>query len=287
VLPKQSERDGWRRRTAAALLSLATSLATSLAPALTLVWCCAAAAQQPPTSVPAPGASNQPAAGATNTPGASTPQRSSKASVAAAELARRYPSESITSVEAADAALEQVTRERSLVEARHRQEQQDCAPKFLTTACVDAANERRRASLATLRPIEVEAKAYKRRAKVVERDKALEEKRLKGEQKAQQEPRPVTLRQPGAAPGPRPPHAEHPAAIPHNGRATPHVAKPLTPRIAPAEQAQNIAAFERKGREAAERQREVAKKKAEKDQERARKKAEADAKSAASAAIKP
>lgn len=201
----------------------------------------------------------------------------------AAAIVQRYPAQSITSVAVADAALADVTRERTEINNRLHAAELACRPVFFMTRCLDAAKERRHTALAMLRPIEIEANAFKRRERVVERDRLLEEKREKAERDALNEQNSVKIRKSGAPPA-SPAGALDttrsttvPASTaPHNVR-TPHVAKPLTPSIDAATEARNMASYDRKGAESAERQREIAAKKAEKEQDRARKKAEASA----------
>ncbi|RBA23433.1 hypothetical protein [Herminiimonas fonticola] len=88
----------------------------------------------------------------------------------------KYPAGSIHSHEAANSALEMVTTARANIEARYKVEQRVCYPKFFTTSCLNKATERRRVDLLLLKPVEVEANAYIRQARVAERDKRLAEK---------------------------------------------------------------------------------------------------------------
>ena len=92
------------------------------------------------------------------------------------EAVARYPAGSIQSEEAASAALETVNEARSNIEARFVVDQGVCYPKFFTTSCLNKAAERRRLDLLLVRPLEIEANAYTRRAKVEERDRRLAEK---------------------------------------------------------------------------------------------------------------
>lgn len=209
------------------------------------------------------------------------------------------PTTGFTSVDQADDALRDIKRQRADTEVQYTQDKAACTPAFFMTRCLDAARERRRAALARLRPLEIEANTFKRRERVVERDKVLEEKRLKAEQEAQLPPREVKIRAPAnaAASVPDPnttapvgaPAA--PAAVttpstpptpvaPHAPR-TPHQAKPLTPRIDARTEAANAAAFDRKAQESVRRQKEIAEKKAENERDRAAKKARAAADSGA------
>jgi colicin import membrane protein len=206
----------------------------------------------------------------------------------AAAIVARYPAKSIASLATANAALADVSREQAAIDTRHRAAQQACLPEFFMTRCLDAAKEKRRTALAMLRPLQIEADAFKRRERVVERDRLLEEKRIKAESAALAEQNtPQVIKpvpppaQPGHARGAGSDTAPAPAA-PRNVR-TPHVAKPLTPPIDATTEARNMASYDRKVAESAQRQHEIAAKKAEKEQDRARKKAEADAAASASA----
>lgn len=96
-------------------------------------------------------------------------------------MVERYPSGSILSLEAADTALTEMDKERKRVDAQYAQEQKDCYQKFFTTRCLDKAKEEHRAAIAQLRSIEVEANAFKRKARVAERDRVLEERRKQDE----------------------------------------------------------------------------------------------------------
>ena len=182
-------------------------------------------------------------------------------------IVARYPAGSINSVEQADAALTDVARERREIESRFAREEQACHPKFFATPCLDKAKERRRAASMALRHVENEAQTFKRRARVADREQALEEKQAK--EKAEREER-VTQR----------PESE--------GREEPHDAARKEPHPRPAKQrkpknesldaekrAENIAAYERKVEAANKRQKEVAERKAEKERKQQRKEAQA------------
>lgn len=92
------------------------------------------------------------------------------------ELTERYPVGSIQSQETAASALAEITQTRSGIETRFVADQQACYPKFFTTSCLNKAKEQRRVDLLRVRPIEIEANAYIRQARVVERDRRLAEK---------------------------------------------------------------------------------------------------------------
>lgn len=195
------------------------------------------------------------------------------------------PHIAIDSVERADEVIRDMTRQRAGVAAQYAKDQQECSSVFFMTRCLDAARERRRAGLAQLREPEIEANAFKRRARVVERDQALEVKRLKSDQDAASDQHGMTIRDPrqqgskpdGAVAGAervakRPPEMR-PERISAN-KQTKQTA-PLTAPVSPAKQASNMISFDKKAAESSERQRVIAEKKAEKERDRAAKKARA------------
>lgn len=92
-------------------------------------------------------------------------------------LIARYPSGSIQSSETANRALSEIEQQRALLNQTYAAEQQECFAKFFATSCADAAKERRRVALAKIRKIEVEADAFLRADRVVQRDRKLAEKR--------------------------------------------------------------------------------------------------------------
>ncbi|HSY30241.1 MAG TPA: hypothetical protein VK832_22190 [Burkholderiaceae bacterium] len=92
-------------------------------------------------------------------------------------LTARYPSGSIQSSEIANRALLEVDQQRTVLDQKYAVEQHDCYEKFFATSCLDAAKERRRVALAQIRKVEIEANAFIRGDRVVQRDKKLAEKR--------------------------------------------------------------------------------------------------------------
>ena len=90
----------------------------------------------------------------------------------------------VRSVEDADARLAAAARERAATEARFTDSERDCYTRFLVNRCLNKAKEKRRAALAGLRAIEVEASHFKRAAAVDRRDTALAEKHRQDEQEA-------------------------------------------------------------------------------------------------------
>jgi colicin import membrane protein len=211
-------------------------------------------------------------------------------------LVERYPSGSIKSVEVADQALSEINKEQARIEAQHAAEQRACYPKFFTTSCLDEAKERRRYALAQIRPIEIQAEIFKRRDVVEKRDKALAQKREEeiaeapqrekeakareianakreadsarrmeeAKQKAEAaEAAPVSNRKETAAPAARP-------------ESSPRQVKPRK-ELSEEQRAANVAAFEKKERDAKARQEKIAADKEKKEAEIARKKAETKA----------
>jgi colicin import membrane protein len=202
-------------------------------------------------------------------------------------IVERYPSGSIQSVTTADQALADVQQQRSQVEARFADAERACYSKFFVTSCIDSAKETRRRALIEIQQVEIEANAFKRRARVEERDKAL------ADRASQAAPIATPAKEPknnDAAPQKRdanpaqhstqpskesgePKRTVQPAAS--RDRVAQHNAKLEKLKAKEAANAQkraeNVAAFEKKARDAEERQREVAARKAEKERKRAAK----------------
>ncbi|MFC5474227.1 hypothetical protein [Paraherbaspirillum soli] len=207
----------------------------------------------------------------------------------AAALTARYPAGSITSVEKADQALTDVVKARAAVEARSLEEQRVCYEKFFVNDCLDVSKERRRLAMKAIRPVDVAANAFKRRARADERDKALEEQRAKDEvempkraqEQKEKELANVEKMKQGADKNKEVEANSRLHAGEADKRAAEHNArlqKAEQERAAKAQQrAANVAAFEKKAQESAARQREIAAKKAEKARALANKKASTQA----------
>lgn len=196
------------------------------------------------------------------------------------DLVGRYPENSIQSSESASKALAEVQEARTYIETRFASEQQACYPKFFTTSCLNKAIERRRVDLARVRPIEVQANAYTRKAKVVERDRKLAEKAAKDEADASQREqqsaqKAVVIRDRETADL----HSESTREAQRKKRAADAAKKneqhaikveKLKDREAKEaeERAENVVKYDKKQREAEARQEEVAKKKAERERKR-------------------
>lgn len=195
--------------------------------------------------------------------------------VRAAEIgavAKRYPPGSIKTVETADQALVEASREHDAVQARYAQEEQRCNPKFFSSSCMEAANDTRREALRQLRSVEVEANKVKRQAKAAARDEELAAKREKegasrqDRDAARDSPLPGSGAQDAA---PQPGAQPLPSGKPRGGdRIAEHEEKMRAIREKEAaeadKRAQNVADYERKVQQAEARQKEVAKRKEEK-----------------------
>jgi hypothetical protein len=210
-------------------------------------------------------------------------QSATEPSARPAGVAERFPPGTINSVETAETALSEVAAERIRVEAQYSQGEQACYPKFFATSCLDAAKELRRAALSSIRPVEVEANAFKRRAKVAERDKALAEKRADEQAQSEQRAKDQEAREAAAAQKGQPARAPGAAPAAVVDRSAAHEAKlkrlQAEEAAGTAKRAANVADYEKKAKDALARQQEVAAKKAEKEREREAK--------AAAAASKP
>ena len=206
------------------------------------------------------------------------------------DIAARYPSGTIDSTERASAALDDAARTRLQVEAQLRRDESVCAPKFMTNRCLDQARERHREALTRLKSIEIEANTTKRRARIDQRDHVLAEKEKSAaadasarEAKAAKAPEAASsaaIARPAESPMLQSPDrgVSGPAAIARRPRhATPRQAGSAAASIDAVTERANIAAFDRKATESAQRQREIAANKAEKERDRARKRAAASA----------
>ncbi len=96
-------------------------------------------------------------------------------------LAAEFPAGSIASPETAQAALARVPVVRAEVQQRFAREQADCYERFLVSSCLSDSRQRQRRANSTVRKVEVEARAFLRREKAEERDRALAERERKAE----------------------------------------------------------------------------------------------------------
>lgn len=93
-----------------------------------------------------------------------------------AELVERYPAKSIASVQQADMALVEIKPVREQIERIFADEKAECYQRFLVSSCLADAKEKRRLSMHAVRRVEVEAKAFLRKDKADERDRAVAER---------------------------------------------------------------------------------------------------------------
>lgn len=158
----------------------------------------------------------------------------------------------------ADRKLARVARERAQAEAGFAASEQLCHAKFLVNNCLDKASEKRRATLAQLRAVEIEAEYFKRKFAVDERDRALAEgEKTYAAEGARLAAEPALSQAAVEAPPKKP-------AAPADRKAE-HAAK-LKQREAEqqadaAQRTANVAAFEKRKRESEQRQRKIAEKK--------------------------
>ncbi|TWI47763.1 hypothetical protein IP92_02825 [Pseudoduganella flava] len=203
---------------------------------------------------------------------------------AAQELPARVPNPAITTVEQADAKLADVKRERDAAEADYAAAEQVCYAKFFVNNCLDKAKETRRARLAELRKLEIDANYFKRKNSVEVRDRELEERaqRDAAEQASRAAKPPAQRVNPDDKPRPVP-LVKTPAE-----RQAEYAERQKQRQAADAkkasERAQNVADYQRKQAESAERQQRVADKKAEREARRLKREADEAAKKAAAAA---
>jgi len=199
-------------------------------------------------------------------------------------LAMHYPAGSISTNDNAEQALAEAALERNAVEQRYALEQEDCYSHFFATACMEDAKERRRKALAEVRAVEVEANEFKRKARVVERDRALAERLADSDAKrAENEKR---MQNAGSTSSQK---QEVNVLSTAAAQASSHSSMYASPRVVrqavkmqriqaeesanAAKRTENVAAYEKKQREAQERQKAVENRKAEKERERLRKQA--------------
>lgn len=188
------------------------------------------------------------------------------------------------SVPQADERLVQVAKDRAAVNDEYEAGEQVCYKKFFATNCLDKIKDRRRAALAALHAVEVEANHYKREAAVAQRDADLAERARKdADEQAQRALMPKTPVVEKDAPLP-----PHPAGPTLEQRQAEHDAKVKRQEAEDAanagKRAANVAAYERKKQESEQRQADVAAKKAAKAEAAKKKAAAASASASASAA---
>lgn len=219
-------------------------------------------------------------------------------SESAGSQTRLRPAPATTSLAQAEATLLEVARQRALVTSRYEESEQVCYTRFFVSQCLDAAKEIRRASLADLHAIEVEANHFKRAYSVEQRDRALAEQDQKNQEdmarRAALAPKAPLI--PGLmppAPLPPPLHVAKkpaPAAVDQTRKRAEkqaEIAQRQAQEAAKAGQRDaSVAAFELKQRTSLERQRQVATKLAAKQAAAQAAATKAAAEAAAAAAVK-
>ncbi|TCS33270.1 hypothetical protein EDC30_11723 [Paucimonas lemoignei] len=197
-------------------------------------------------------------------------------------MTERYPKGSINSDELAEQAQVDARSLRTVLATELANAKSACYDRFFTNSCIDKAQEEYRGAIAALKPIELEAGAFQRQSRVDKRDQALAERRKQEEaeapdrlriaqeneqkaaEKAQSRAQQEAERQARQA------SDEKRLANP-NERIQRHEEKLQRLREDDARKEQeipgNIAAYEKKQKEAAERQKKVAERKAKKQAE--------------------
>jgi colicin import membrane protein len=94
-------------------------------------------------------------------------------------LYERYPPGGIASVETADAALSDTARERSRIDVELIRQQRVCYTKFFVSSCLTKVAETHRTESKKIKSIEIEANTYLRQARADDRDAALAEQHAK------------------------------------------------------------------------------------------------------------
>lgn len=165
--------------------------------------------------------------------------------------------------------MAEARQERAAVDARFALDERNCHPKFFATACLEDAKEQRRVALTHIRSVEVEANGFRRRARVVERDQALAERRAQEEaeepqRKKEQLEKEASAAQKAAATTEV--NAQRAVADTRAARQEAKLKQRQAEQTANAKKrAENVAAYEKKQREAQAHQREIAAKKVEKE----------------------
>ena len=97
-------------------------------------------------------------------------------------ILERYPSGSIQTVERANQAIDDVQRERDLLQETFLDKKDDCLQRFFVSSCLNKAKEAKRQAKKQLRTVEVEANAFLRKEKAAERDRGVAERQRQAEQ---------------------------------------------------------------------------------------------------------
>lgn len=196
-------------------------------------------------------------------------------------ISARFPAGGIQSIETADSALAEATKERSEIEGRFSREEGECHSRFFATSCIDQAKERRRLALLQVRRVEREANTFKRQSRVDSREEAMEIRKERQEtdraahiQREEEESRRreksrISADSPAEITSDVGGNVQKDSRLDRRGQHDARVKHAQEKDAADAaKRAENIAAYERKVRSAKERQAEVAARKAEKERKR-------------------
>ncbi|QBE67404.1 hypothetical protein EWM63_20660 [Pseudoduganella lutea] len=193
------------------------------------------------------------------------------------------PAAPVQSVEQADAVLAQVAKDRAAAESEYAAGESVCYTKFFVNNCLDKIKEQRRARLAELRTLEIDANYVKRKSAVDLRDRELQDRNQRDA--AEEAKRAANPPAPHAAPADKP--RPQPAGTLPAQRQAEHAAREQQRAAQDAaeagERARKVEAFQQKQVDAAERQKRVAEKQAERAAKRAKREADEAAKKAAEA----
>ena len=186
-------------------------------------------------------------------------------------------------VEQADARLAQVKEERTVAESAFAAQEAVCYKKFFVNNCLDKAKEQRRARLAELRAIEIDANHFKRKFAVDERDRDLDQRARKDADDAARNAAnpPAPKADPATRPRPQP-QAKTPAQrqAEHDARVRDRAAQESAEV---GERAKKVEQYQAKQAESKQRQEEIARRQAERAAKKAKREADAAAKAAADA----
>jgi colicin import membrane protein len=203
----------------------------------------------------------------------------------ATELTARYPLETLTTVEISNKALTDVADAKAEVAARDLEQRRVCYTKFFVNHCLDAAKEQRRLALKAIRPVDITANAFLRKDRADERDKALAvqdaQHPAEAAQKAQDQKEKELSNADKVKQGAAKEKEVADNTRKHLGegdkRVADHNARVLKAQqddaVKESQKAANIASFEKKAKDSAARQKEVADNKAAKAKDLAAKKA--------------
>ncbi len=98
---------------------------------------------------------------------------------AALPLVEAYPAGSIVSVSDAEEALRRTPEAYADIGQRFADEQAACYERFLVSACLAKVKQRQRDARSAVRKVEVEARAFLRKERAAERDRAIAERERK------------------------------------------------------------------------------------------------------------